>query len=130
MNAERALLGACLIDPDAFVRVRTLVGRGDFSTPAAHSLWGVFDALADRGDPTDLVLVWGEIERQDLVSVVGGTAALCILPNYTPSSLHAEHYAREVARRARARRGETERQPDLAELMGLTDEHDDDGPAW
>ena len=99
MNAERALLGAVLVDPDALARVRSLVDPDDFADRRCRL---VFEALLSL-PAIDFVLLSCELERRGTLDEVR-TAFLCALCLHTPTSLHAPHYAREVARAGRARR--------------------------
>lgn len=94
-EAEEAVLGAMLIDPDARHRVQPIVQPGDFHL-AKHR--AVYQAILDLdGTPPDVLAVHDQLERSGQLKLVGGLANLTRLINLTPTSLHAEHYAAIVA---------------------------------
>jgi len=103
-QAERALLGALLIDPEAITRVRDLVSVEDFAGARGRAVYGAMLALADRGEPTDYVLVEGELERTGVLGKVVRAADVIGLALHCPTSLYAEQYARRVRDAAEKRR--------------------------
>lgn len=106
LDAERSVLGACLLAPDAFPLAAALLdGAGDFYHPGHAVMWRAMDALAGRGQPThDVVLVAAELRAMDALNAAGGTDALAALTDRIPTIAHVEDYARIVAELARARR--------------------------
>jgi len=104
LEAEEAILGALLIDPDAIIRVSTFLQPTDFYLER-HG-W-VYDAILDlheRREPADLVTLSDELERRAQLDEIGGAAYLTGLVNATPTSIHIEFYARIVERTAVLRR--------------------------
>lgn len=104
MNAERGLLGALLIDPEAMSRVRGLLEPDDFAGPKGRAVYAALCALHDRGEPVDYVLVEAELERRGDLGKVVKQHELIELCMHCPTSLHAEAYARVVAENAWNRR--------------------------
>lgn len=100
-DAEEAVLGSILIDPDARAVVASIVAPDDFSRPNYRA---VYQAMIDLGDtPADVVTVSALLdERRQLDGL--GWGILNELVGKTPTSLYAEHYARIVAECARRRR--------------------------
>ncbi len=104
MEAEEAVLGSLLIDPDAIIHISTFLKPGDFFVQR-HG-W-VFEAVLDlheRRQPADLVTLSDELSRREQLDEIGGAAFLTSLINATPSSIHIEYYARIVERTAVLRR--------------------------
>ena len=99
VNAERALLGALLIDPEAVRLVRPLVTPEDFADRRCRLVYEAILACSD----VDFVLVSCEMEARGTLDEVG-TAFLAALCLHTPTSLYAEQYARAVAEAAQIRR--------------------------
>ena len=98
IEAERAVLGAMLIDPDAVLRVQqTRLKPEDFYVAGNGAICEAFFYLADHFQPIDFVTV---------VDRLGGEFAgeLTGLINEAPSSVHAEHYALIVRRASQQRR--------------------------
>jgi replicative DNA helicase len=103
-EAEEAVLGALLIDPDAILRIATFLQPADFYVPRHRMIFQAVLDLHERREPADLVTLTDELERRGQMSAVGGTSYLTGLINATPTSIHAEYYARIVERTAVLRR--------------------------
>ena len=102
LDAERALLGAVLLDEHAVGNVVTLVAAEDFYRPAHAAIFAAATVLHGRGEPTDAVALARELERTG--AEVGGRAFLAELVEGVSTSANADHYARLVRERAVARR--------------------------
>jgi DnaB-like helicase N terminal domain/AAA domain len=103
LEAEKAVLGACLINPEAFDRVAGVVGTLDFFRDAHQRIFATFKALARRGIPIDLVPVKDELDRAGNLDRVGGPAYISGLTDGVPRSANVEYYADIVRTRARDR---------------------------
>lgn len=112
MDAERALLGALLIDPDAINRI-PLLAPEDFNNLKCRL---VYEAIL-AAPASDFVLVSEQMERMGTLQVVG-TAFLTALALHCPTSLHAPHYAQAVADAA-AKRRQAAPAHSLSEALGL-----------
>ncbi len=104
IEAERAVLGALLIDPDAILKVATFLRPQDFYREPHRWIYEALLALHERREPPDILTVQDELERQGHLEEVGGPAYLTELMNSTPTSLYVDHYARIVERTAVLRR--------------------------
>ncbi len=96
VEAEEAVLGALLIDPDAVFDVINIV------TPAAfyrvHNRW-VYEAilaLYERRDPIDFITLSDELRRREQLEDVGGEVYLAGLLNVVPTSVNARTYAQLI----------------------------------
>ena len=103
-EAEEAVLGSILIDPDAVIRVATILQPGDFYREKHGWIYDTARALHERREPIDFLTVCDELERREQLDQVGGPAFIMSLINAVPTSIHAEHYARIVERTATRRR--------------------------
>ncbi len=103
-EAEEALLGAVLINPEAFFEVASFLAASDFYIHRNGWIWEVFQRLVDRQAPIDALTVAEELERQGRLAEAGGAAYLAGLMNNVPTSLHAEAYGRMVEEQAVRRR--------------------------
>jgi hypothetical protein len=101
---ERALLGACLMPSGAASFVADIVKPADFYRDHHRRIFAATVRLAERGEPVDIELVCAELDRCGDLTHVGGPAYLAGLIANTPSGLHAEGYAREVAAYSARRR--------------------------
>jgi replicative DNA helicase len=104
LEAEEAILGSLLIDPDAILRAATFLNPDDFYVTRHSWIYEAIRDLHERREPPDLVTLADELERRGQLSEVGGPASLSSLINATPTSIHAEFYARIVERTGLLRR--------------------------
>jgi len=104
IEAEEAVLGCILIDPDALHRVRSILRGSHFFQREKHGwVYDVFLHLSDKAEPIDFLTVCDELDWRKQLDQVGGPAFITALINAVPTSIHTEHYAflveREYVRR-------------------------------
>jgi replicative DNA helicase len=104
IEAEEAVLGALLIDPDAIIRLATILRAQDFYREKHGWIYDAVLTLHERREPVDFLTVCDELERRRQLDEVGGPAFISMLINAVPTSIHAEHYAHIVERTATRRR--------------------------
>jgi replicative DNA helicase len=93
LQAEEALLGSVLINPDALYDVMTAVRPEDFYIVRHAWIYETFLALHDRREAIDYVTVVEELERQGRLAEAGGPAYISHLINVVPTAINAEAYA-------------------------------------
>lgn len=104
IEAEQAVLGALLIDPDAIYKINTFLRADAFYAERHRWLYGSVLALHDRGEAVDFVTLCDELERREQLAELGGAAYITWLIDATPTALNVEHYARIVERTNTLRR--------------------------
>jgi len=104
LEAEEAVLGCVLINPDAYFDIAHVLKADDFYLHKHRWVWDAFMRLHDQRLPVDVLTVSEELDRQSQLDEAGGTAFLTQLINTVPTSLHAEAYARIVQEGATRRR--------------------------
>lgn len=104
VEAEEAVLGALLIDPEALFRVTPFLKGDDFYIQKNSWIYEAVLALHERREPVDFVTLCDELERQEQLEDVGGTAYITRLINAVPSAIHVESYGRIVEQAAIRRR--------------------------
>lgn len=104
LEAERAVLGSLLIDPDAIIKVSNFLRSADFFRERHIWIYDVMLSLHERHEPLDFVTVQDELERREQLQEVGGPAYLTELASSTPTSINVDFYARIVERTALLRR--------------------------
>ena len=104
LEAERAVLGSLLIDPDAIIKVANFLRAEDFFRERHAWLYEAMLSLHERHEPLDYVTVVDELERRDRLEEVGGPAYITDLISGTPSAMYVDHYAHIVERSALRRR--------------------------
>ena len=140
LEAERAVLGACLIRQAAVGEVAGTLGADDFFRQAHADIWRAIRRLDDAGRAVDLVTIRDELARIDALDSVGGPAYVAALTDGVPRSTNVRAYAALVVESAAKRRLAiaVNRGASIAEIAAivsrLTDgtglEADDDSPPW
>lgn len=102
-NAEEAVIGSVMINPDAYYEVAEVLKPGDFYIHRLRWCYEAFQKLHERRMPIDLLTVTQELEARQLLSEAGGPAYLTALLAQVPTSLNAVAYA-QIVRGHAARR--------------------------
>lgn len=104
VEAEEAVLGSILLNPDARLEVESFLKPDDFFLVRHGWIYQAMLDLAERKDPVDHLTVINELEQSARLGEVGGAAYIISLINKTPSALNIEGYGRIVERMALRRR--------------------------
>jgi replicative DNA helicase len=104
VEAEEAVLGSILINPDALLEVLPFLSPADFFIVRNGWIYEAIVMLHERRDPLDYLTVTNELELSGRLAEVGGAAYILGLVNKTPSSLNVEGYGRIVERMSLRRR--------------------------
>jgi replicative DNA helicase len=104
IEAEQAVLGALLIDPDAIFKVNTFLRADDFYVERHRWLYDSILALHDRAEAVDFVTLCDELERREQLAELGGAAYITWLIDATPTALNVEYYGHIVERTSTLRR--------------------------
>jgi replicative DNA helicase len=104
VEAEQSLLGALLLDNQAFDRVADLIGADDFYRDDHRRIWRHIARLAEANRPADVITVNESIEASEDKEKTGGAAYLGALAQNTPSALNIRRYAELVRERSVQRR--------------------------
>lgn len=92
-DAEQAVLGSCLMAPEAFEEARAILQVGDFFDEQHRS---IFDAMAfvhARGLPPDFTTILSRLKEAGQFDEIGGLAYLDELVSVVPTFVHVGHYA-------------------------------------
>lgn len=98
VEAEEALLGALLMNPDALDEVRGLLVTDDFFIVRNGWVYSAMLHLADRRDAIDTRSLAEELRAAGQLDDCGGEGYLNYLPTVVPTALHAPVYAKLVRR--------------------------------
>jgi replicative DNA helicase len=104
VEAEQAVLGALLIDPDAIIKVVPILHMQDFYLEKHAWIYEAILALHERREPIDFLTVVAELEQRGKLNDLGGAAYVTALINAVPTVIHVEHYAHLVERLSIQRR--------------------------
>jgi replicative DNA helicase len=103
-EAEEAVIGAVLINPNTFLTIAAFLNQDDFYFLRHSYIWQAIQRLHDRKEPIDPLTLAEELDNLGMLSEIGGPAYLTQVMSTTPSSVHAEVYGRLVERAALRRR--------------------------
>jgi replicative DNA helicase len=95
-EAEIAVLGSMLLDPEAAGRVVSLLRPEDFYRGPHGDVFRTLMELYDANRAVDVVLLKEELQRQGIFEKVGGSGFLSRIMATVPTAANAEHYARIV----------------------------------
>ncbi len=95
-EAEEAVVGAVLINPEVYYDVAQFLQSDDFYIHRLRWVWDAFTRLHENRTPVDLLTVSEELARMDQLAEIGGPAYLTSLVNQVPTSLHADAYGHVV----------------------------------
>lgn len=103
-EAEEATIGAILINPVAYFGVAAFLQADDFFLLRHRYIWQALQRLSERDEPIEYLTLIEELRDIGKLDEIGGPAYITQLINSTPTSVHAEVYARLVERAATRRR--------------------------
>ncbi len=104
IEAEEAVIGSLLIDPDAVLKVATSLKPEDFFSEINRVIYQACLSIYQRNEAINQITVAHELMRQDKLEQIGGAAFLSHLISNVPTSLHVEYYAQIVSNAAVMRR--------------------------
>ena len=103
LEAERSVLGAILIDNEAFNVAAVVISPTSFFRDAHRRVFERMVDLSERNQPIDLVTLKEELERAGELDEVGGPAYIASLVDGVPHSTNVEYYAQIVKEKATLR---------------------------
>ena len=103
-EAEEAVLGAVMINPETYYEVAQFLQAEDFYIHRNQWIWQAFVHLNERRQAIDFLTVSEELDQRGQLGEVGGPAYLTSLINNVPTSLHAAAYGHLVEEAAIRRR--------------------------
>jgi len=104
IEAEEAVIGSLLIDPEAILKVTTFLKSEDFFDETNQAIYQACLSLYQRNEVINQITVAHELMRQNKLEQIGGAAYLSHLISVVPTSLHVEHYAQIVSKMGVMRR--------------------------
>ena len=104
LEAERAVLGGLMLDPERVLSVAERLAPDDFYREAHKKLFKLLLEMAERGEPTEMVAVVERIVSAGRADEFGGLSYVSSLPDSVPSTENLEYYSGVVRDRALRRR--------------------------
>jgi replicative DNA helicase len=96
IEAERAVLGGVLLEPEAATRAIEVVLPEAFYVPSHARIYRAMVALFARHEPIDVMTLSEELRKSGDLDSAGGMSYLTELADSVPSAANIEHYAKIV----------------------------------
>ncbi len=96
LEAEQAVLGAILIDNDAFHQILEILSGEDFYREAHRKIFASMVDLYNRNEPVDLITLTEALTQKKRLDDIGGPAYLSSLVDAIPTASNVLHYGRIV----------------------------------
>lgn len=96
LEAEKAIIGAILLDQDAFVAVVQVLKPEHFYKQAHADIYSAILDLYEKREPIDLVTLTAQLKSRGLFDKVGGASYLADLASGVPTSANIAQYSRIV----------------------------------
>jgi replicative DNA helicase len=104
LEAERAVLGSLLLDPEAINVVRDLLEPNDFYAEKHAHIYRAAVGLADSGEPIDALTLRSRLDGGPGVGRAGGLDYIAELSLYVPTTASVKYYAEIVLAHSLRRR--------------------------
>lgn len=92
-EAEEAVLGCILVNPNCFYDIAENVNADSFFFMRHTHIWTAIQQIIDRDNTLDILTVTDQLKRNKTLDETGGMAYLTYLINNTPSAVHGLVYA-------------------------------------
>jgi len=95
LEAERAVLGAMMLEPEAVGRALELLEESNFYRESHRKIFRVMSTLFEKSEPIDQLTVAEELSNRDQLEDIGGAYELSKLLEI-PSAANLDYYAKIV----------------------------------
>ncbi len=103
-EAERSVLGAMLISPQAAMLAQETLRDDDFYDPALREIFAAMIYVAAQSRPVDVVTVSEELTRRQKLETLGGLSFLVELARAVPATANVGAYIKIVEEKSTLRK--------------------------
>ena len=103
-DIERAVLGALLVDKDAYSVVCEILKPESFYEQRNQMVYNAIQTLSLAEKPVDMLTVAEQLAKSGQLEEVGGPAYIAEISSRVASSAHVEYHARIIAQKSLARK--------------------------
>lgn len=103
IDVEKVVLGALMIDKDAFSVVSELIRPETFYDTSHQKIFKAIQTLNMEEKPVDILTVTNELEREGTIDDVGGPNYIIELSSHVASSAHIEQHSKILKQKFLAR---------------------------
>ncbi len=100
---EEAVLGALMLEKDAYSVVSEILRPESFYDPSHQLIYGAIQGLSMQQEPVDVLTVVEELKRRGELETAGGALYIAELSDKVASAAHVEYHARIIAQKFLAR---------------------------
>ena len=104
LDAERAVLGSCLIDREVMATITSIVSPEDFYDLNYRDVFRTMVDMTARGKKVDQLTLCDELGNVGMLDKLGGQPFIVSLVDSVSTSANADYYARIVCEKALHRR--------------------------
>ncbi len=104
LEAEKSVLGACLLDEDALYEVREVLKSEDFYSENHREIFSSIESLNLKSEPVDSLTVSEDLKKKKTLEAVGGRTFVMSLADQVPTTSNVSYYAKIVSEKAVLRR--------------------------
>ncbi len=102
-DIERAVLGALMIDKDAFSMISEIIRPETFYEPRNQKIYQAIQNLNMSERPVDIMTVTEELKKEGNIDDIGGTGYVLDISAHVASSANVEYHAHILAQKYLAR---------------------------
>ncbi|QTA38649.1 replicative DNA helicase [Thermosipho ferrireducens] len=96
IEAEQAVIGSILIDPEAIESVISILNFSDFYDSKNREIFKVIEELYDESAPIDVITICDRLRTKGILEQIGGEIYVAQLADEVPTAAHVEMYAQIV----------------------------------
>lgn len=101
---EAAVLGALMIEKEAFGLIDGIISEDDFYDIIHQTIFKAISNLGGKRNPIDMITVVEELKKMGEIENIGGVAYIAELTDKVMSSAHIEFHAKIISQKAQARK--------------------------
>lgn len=99
-EAEKAVLGAIFINPEAYIEASDTLAPDDFYEHANRLVFQAMGDLSERGEAIDTLTMRDQLASKNQLDDIGGISYVAELATAAPTAAHVSYYAQIVKRKA------------------------------
>ena len=103
VDFEEVVIGACLIEQEAFGQIADILKPGSFYETKHRLIFEAIQSLSAENKPIDILTVTEQMRVNGTLDQAGGPYYIAELSNKVVSSAHIEYHAKIIAQKALAR---------------------------
>jgi len=104
LEAEQAVLGAILLQPEALITVMERVREEDFYDPRHQFIFAAMIQLGEENQPIDLITMTATLQDKQQLEDIGNVTYLMKLANAVPTAANVDYYAQIIEEKSMLRR--------------------------